>query len=181
MTRASTNGFVLIELVTTLILIGFIGAFAGLFIYSGINGFLASKRNSEAALKAQVAMDRISAELRSINASFKPVFKPDDSTKKMEITYQNSIAPGDRILRIKDKPPPDGVGPGIYLTVNGKENALLDKVDISKSYIECEATKNLDNENNNNEISAIRVTFKLSDMDTEFKVGIYPRAFITYP
>jgi type II secretory pathway pseudopilin PulG len=183
MHKKQNSGFVLIELVMTLILVGFIGAFVGLFLYTGINGFLASKRNSEVALKAQVAMDRISAELRSINASFKPVFLPADvnEKKKNEMTYQNNIEPLNRILRIKDKSPPDGVGPGIYLTVNGKENALLDKVDLSKSYIECEATKNLDNENNNNEIGAIRVTFKLSDMDTEFKVGIYPRAFITYP
>ena len=43
------------------------------------------------------------------------------------------------------------------------------------------ATKNLDNENNNNEISAIRVTFQLIEMDTPFKVEIYPRALITYP
>jgi len=33
-----TSGFVLIELVTTLILIGVLGAFAGLFLYNGING-----------------------------------------------------------------------------------------------------------------------------------------------
>ncbi len=56
----------MIELVTTLILIGFIGAFAGLFLYTGVTGFLASKRNSETALKAQVVLDRLSAELRHV-------------------------------------------------------------------------------------------------------------------
>ena len=58
----------MIELVTTLILIGVIGAFVGLFLYTGVNGFLASKRNSETALKAQVALDRISAELRHVES-----------------------------------------------------------------------------------------------------------------
>ena len=60
------KGFVLIELVMTLILIGVIGGFAGLFIYKGIEGFLASKSNSEGALKAQIALDRLSAELRYV-------------------------------------------------------------------------------------------------------------------
>ena len=160
MTKASTNGFILIELVTMLILVGVIGAFVGLFLYTGINGFLASKRNSEVALKAQVALDRISAELRNIKASPKPVFE----TRK--ITYQNDIATINRILQIEDGPQ----GPGIYLTVGGAKNLLLDSVNVAQSDITCEATKNLDNENNNNEISAIRVTFRLIEMDTPFKV-----------
>ena len=168
------HGFVLIELVTTLILIGVIGAFAGLFLYNGINGYLASKRNSESALKVQVALDRISAELRNIKATPKPIF----GTKA--ITYQNEIAPlnQNRILQIEDGPQ----GPGIYLTVGGgAKNLLLDSVNVAQSDITCVATKNLDNENNNNEISAIRVTFQLIEMGTPFKAEIYPRALITYP
>ena len=172
MTKESANGFILIELVTMLILVGVIGAFVGLFLYTGINGFLASKRNSEVALKAQVALDRISAELRNIKASPKPVFE----TRK--ITYQNDIATVNRILQIEDGPQ----GPGIYLTVGGgAKNLLLDSVNVAQSNITCVATKNLDNENNNNEISAIRVTFQLIEMGTPFKVEIYPRALITYP
>ena len=154
-----------------LILVGVIGAFVGLFLYTGINGFLASKRNSEVALKAQVAFDRISAELRNIKASPKPVFE----TRK--ITYQNDIAAGNRILQIEDGPQ----GPGIYLTVGSAKNLLLDNVNVAQSDITYEASKNLDNENNNNEISAIRITLRLIEMDTPFKVEIYPRALITYP
>ena len=64
--RRAHAGFVLIELVTTLVLVGVIGTFAGFFLWNGINGYLASKRNSETALTAQVALDRISYELRHI-------------------------------------------------------------------------------------------------------------------
>ena len=64
--RRPHAGFVLIELVTTLLLVGVIGTFAGFFLWNGINGYLASKRNSETALAAQVALDRISYELRHI-------------------------------------------------------------------------------------------------------------------
>ena len=165
------HGFVLIELVTTLILIGVIGAFAGLFLYNGINGYLASKRNSESALKVQVALDRISAELRNIKATPKPVFE----TKK--ITYQNDIAAGNRVLQIEDGPQ----GPGIYLTVGVAKNLLLDGVNVTQSNITYDATKNLDNENSNNEISSIRVAFRLTETGTPFNVEIYPRALITYP
>ena len=81
-TRA--KGFILIELVTTLILIGLIGSFAGLFLYSGINGYIASRRNSEAALKAQVALDRISAELRALKPNPAPAFAPRRVTYRSE-------------------------------------------------------------------------------------------------
>jgi hypothetical protein len=163
----------LIELVTTLILIGVIGAFAGLFLYNGINGYLASKRNSESALKVQAALDRISAELRNIKATPKPVF----GTKA--ITYQNDIAPlnQNRILQIEAGPQ----GPGIYLTVGGVKNLLLDGVDVAQSNITFDATRNMDNENNNNEISSLRVVFKLAEIGAPFKVEVYPRALITYP
>lgn len=167
------HGFVLIELVTTLILIGVIGAFAGLFLYNGINGYLASKRNSESALKVQAALDRISAELRNIKATPKPVFGAK------AITYQNDIVPlnQNRILQIEDGPQ----GPGIYLTVGGVKNMLLDGVDVAQSNITFDATRNMDNENNNNEISSLRVVFKLAEIGAPFKAEVYPRALITYP
>lgn len=168
-------GFVLIELVSTLILIGFIGAFAGFFLHYGINGFLASKRNSEEALKVQVAMDRISAELRDIESFPKPAF----GTKS--VTYQNntlSLPPVDRVLKIENV----SNVPGIYLTVGGTKTLLLDNVDLAKSDITPGATRNLDNSGDgSNEISFIKVTFSLNDIGTPFEVRIYPRAMITFP
>ena len=168
-------GFVLIEVVSTLILIGIIGAFTGFFLYYGITGFLASKRNSEDALKVQVAMDRISAELRDIKASPKPIFE----AKK--VTYQSNtltLPPGDRVLQIESV----SNVPGIYLTVGGTKNILLDNVNLAKSDITYGATRNLDNSGDgSNEISFIKVTFSLNDLGTPFEVKIYPRAMITFP
>jgi hypothetical protein len=165
------KGFILIEMVTTLVLIGIIGAFSGFFLYNGINGYLASKRNSEDALKAQIAMDRISTELRDMKPSPKPIFETQ------RVTYENKILPYTRILQIENGPD----GPGIYLTVNGIKNLLLDNVVIAQSSITYDASRNLDNAGGNNEISWVRVSFRLNDIGTPFEVSVYPRAMITFP
>ena len=174
MNAHTPNGFILIELVATLILVGFIGAFVGLFLNTGINGFLASTRNSEAALKAQFALDRISAELRHIKPDPKPAF----GTKS--ITYQNSepYLPGSRSLQVTD-----GVsGPGIYLTVGGNTNILLDNLDLSKSDITYQAINDLDNSGDGTkEINFIKVAFVLNNLNKTFEVTIFPRSLITYP
>ena len=86
--RRAHAGFVLIELVTTLVLVGVIGTFAGFFLWNGINGYLASKRNSETALAAQVALDRISYELRHIASLETPAAPPVLNTS---ITYRSTL------------------------------------------------------------------------------------------
>jgi prepilin-type N-terminal cleavage/methylation domain-containing protein len=60
------KGFILIELIMTIVLIGIIATFTGFFIYSGINGYLRAKYITNGALDAQRALDRISLELRDI-------------------------------------------------------------------------------------------------------------------
>ena len=81
----SQNGFTLIELVTTLIIVGIIGAFTSFFLYTGIRGFLSSRFNSETALQAQTALDRISAELRYIkNFELIPVQTPNPNSTSIE-------------------------------------------------------------------------------------------------
>ncbi len=171
MERKSGQGFILIELVTTLILIGVIGAFAGLFLYTGVNGYIASRRNSEAALKAQIALDRISAELRALQPSPAPTF----TTRR--ITYRNDLGGGNRTLEIENGPQ----GPGIYLTVRGVKYLLLDNVPVETAEIAYSAGRDLDNENNDNEIESIRVSFRMAGLETPFTVEIYPRALINAP
>jgi type II secretory pathway pseudopilin PulG len=185
MHKKQNSGFVLIELVTTLILIGFIGAFAGLFIYTGVTGFLASKRNSETALKAQVVLDRISFELRNIESiqeppvqSPKPNLPPNPNAS---ITYRSkgfgdanwriSYESGNQriLLRAPDKPPP-----GYVLT----DYELLDNVDRFTLYVD--ADNNLDGSlDGSKEVSAIKIDFGIKDVGTTFSVRIYPRNFIT--
>ena len=172
MNRKPTGGFVLIELVTTLILIGVIGAFAGLFLYTGVNGFLASKRNSETALKAQVALDRLSAELRHVESiQGSPVQTPNSNPS---ITYRSRANSVQQIgasamthaARI------------IILRVNNTDYVLLDNVDSFA--LRLNADNNIDGTlDGSNEVSAIRIDFNVNGVGTLFSIRIYPRNFIT--
>jgi prepilin-type N-terminal cleavage/methylation domain-containing protein len=171
MHKKQDSGFVLIELVTTLILIGVIGAFAGLFLYTGVNGFLASKRNSETALKAQVVLDRLSAELRHVESiQGTPVQTPNSNPS---ITYRSSdFGAADRRISY------DSGNQNIILRVNNTDYVLLDNVDTFT--LRVDADNNLDGSlDGSNEVSAIRIDFKLNGVGTLFSIRIYPRNFIT--
>jgi type II secretory pathway pseudopilin PulG len=170
MHKKQNSGFVLIELVTTLILIGFIGAFAGLFLYTGVTGFLASKRNSETALKAQVVLDRLSAELRHVESiQGTPVQTP---SLNPSITYRSGdFGAADRRISY------DSGNQNIILRVNNADYVLLDNVD--NFTLRVDADKNLDGSlDGSNEVSAIRIDFKIRDVGTNFSTRIYPRNFI---
>jgi type II secretory pathway pseudopilin PulG len=167
MNARTPNGFILIELVTTLILVGFIGAFVGLFLNTGINGFLASKRNSEAALKAQFALDRISAELRQIKS-----WPGLPSTT--DISYQSRDLTGTRRMRY------DGTAKTIYFRADSgaTEYPLLDQVaSFNISYTHAD----MDQLDNDDEISSILINFTIADVPGTFSVRIYPRTPIPYP
>ena len=60
-----SGGFILVELIVSIVLIGIIGIFTSMFIYTGIKGYLMAKQTNEGAIKAQMALDRINLE--SIN------------------------------------------------------------------------------------------------------------------
>jgi prepilin-type N-terminal cleavage/methylation domain-containing protein len=170
MPNTSRGGFVLIELVATLVLIGVIGAFAGLFIYTGMNGFIASKRNSETALSAQIALDRISAELRRISSL------PAAPVANTSITYLSKDLPGTRRLRY------DSGARTINLDVTGVPNPLGEKPLLDKvaTFSLAWTSANLDNAGGD-EISTINIGFTITDVGTQFNARIHPRFFIPKP
>jgi prepilin-type N-terminal cleavage/methylation domain-containing protein len=176
MQNKPNSGFVLIELVTTLILIGVIGAFAGLFLYNGINGYMASKRNSEAALRGQVVLDRLSAELRYISSL------PANPVANTSITYKTSDSklPGTRKIRY------DPGSKTIYFSIDsGTEIPLLDQVDsFSLSWPSTDmdnADGDEDPSTGSQEISSILIEFTLPGIGTKFTVRTHPRVFIAKP
>jgi prepilin-type N-terminal cleavage/methylation domain-containing protein len=109
------KGFTLVELIVTLVLVGIIGTFTTLFMYTGLNGYLRAKDTSEGALKAQIALDRISLELRDINSV-------SDFNDDANVDYTSVTLPAARRIIY------DAGNGEISLSVGGNENLLLDNV-----------------------------------------------------
>jgi prepilin-type N-terminal cleavage/methylation domain-containing protein len=158
------KGFILIELIMTIVLIGIIASFTGLFLYTGINGYLRAKYITNGALDAQRALDRISLELRDIT-DIEPIPSPDDGTA---VTYKSGALTGTRTLKF--------VNNTIFIRVEPNDYALLENV----------ATFNLSYDIDNldddpalvNEVAYIDVAFNLNDIGTEFKTRIFPRNLV---
>ncbi|RPJ14737.1 MAG: prepilin-type N-terminal cleavage/methylation domain-containing protein [Deltaproteobacteria bacterium] len=172
MKRAGTHsGFVLIELVVTLILIGVIGTFTSLFLYTGVTGFITSKKISETALKTQIAMDRIGIELRNMvqdTTTPVPVFASNSIRYKTDKTEM----PGTREVSF------DSSSNRLSLRVNGTSYLLLDGV---QSFTVATDAVDMDYENSDNELSAIRIVLQMVDVGTQFTMRFYPRNPINMP
>jgi type II secretory pathway pseudopilin PulG len=172
MKRAGTHsGFILIELVVTLILIGVIGTFTSLFLYTGVTGFITSKKISETALKTQIAMDRIGIELRNMVQDTTipvPVFTSNSIRYKTDKTEM----PGTREVSF------DSNSNRLSLRVNGTSYLLLDGV---QSFTVATDAVDMDNENSDNELSAIRIGMRMVDVGTQFTMRFYPRNPINMP
>lgn len=58
------RGFTIMEVIVTLVILGIIGVFGAMFMASGMRGFFQSRLGADVSMKAQIALDRISLELR---------------------------------------------------------------------------------------------------------------------
>ena len=160
------KGFTLVELIVTLVLVGIIGTFTTLFMYTGLNGYLRAKDTSEGALKAQIALDRISLELRDID-------RIDTFTDNTTIDYVSVTLLGDRQITY------NAVAETISMDVDGNVNLLLDDV---QSFTLTATYADLNNSGDgNNEVGAIDVSFTIGEIDRLFSVRIFPRNMVPQP
>jgi prepilin-type N-terminal cleavage/methylation domain-containing protein len=60
------NGFTLIEVIVSLLLIGILASLAGMFLVAITNGYVFSQQNNETSLKAQVALAKMVKEISSL-------------------------------------------------------------------------------------------------------------------
>ena len=157
------KGIILIELIMTIVLVGIIATFTGLFIFNGINGYLRAKHITNGALDAQRALDRISLELRDITEIDN---SPAPSATSME--YQSAVLTGTRTLKFENNT--------IFIRVEPNDYALLENVSaFSLSY----DIDNLDDDPAPvDEVAYIDVAFNLNDIGTEFKTRIFPRNLV---
>ena len=157
----SQRGLILIELIAVIVLVGIIGSFAGFFLYTGANGYLKNKNNTEGALNAQMALDRISLELRNINE-----IAPSPSSTA--VTYKSETLTGTRTLKY--------LGKKIIINIDPNDYTLLDDVSSFKlSY----TYQNLDHDTTPvDEVAHIDVEFKLGEVNKTFKTKIFPRNMV---
>ena len=107
------QGFALIELIAVIVLVGIIASFSTFFLYTGFNGYINSKNATEGALNAQMALDRISQELRNISeltstpSSTSLSYKSEDQTETRTLKYENQ---------------------SVFIRVNTTDHMLLDNI-----------------------------------------------------
>jgi prepilin-type N-terminal cleavage/methylation domain-containing protein len=160
-TNQHPKGFVLIELIAVIVLVGVIAAFTTFFLYSGIKGYLSTKKTNEGALNAQMALDRISLELRDLDyfTSF---------TEHSSLTFTSVVVSGTRRLSYSSE--------AIWLSIDTDNNKLLGNVD-SGSFILSKTARDL-NDDGSDEVAFFEVGFSLNEMGRDFKTKIFPRHMV---
>ena len=168
-TGKQPQGLILIELITVIVLIGIIASFTTFFLYSGIEGYLKTKNTNEGALNAQMALDRITLELRNMAEL---TATPDTTAPDLSIYYKIESVTGTRELIY------DSSDNAIKISVNNGADyhRLIENVadcDFSFTY------QNLDHDTVPvNEVALIDIRFNLTGIGKEFKTRIFPRNMV---
>jgi len=157
------NGFTLIEVVASLVLVGILATFASLFLVVGLEGYETTRKATEAAMNAEVALSRISLELRSI-ASIPSA--PVANTSLSYTSSETAILGGSRTLKFASG--------NLYISVDGVDYKLIEN--ISAPVLDVKDDVDLDNDGTD-EVAYITVGFDLDAMPS-FQVRVYPRVMI---
>ena len=158
------KGLILIELITVIVLVGFIAAFTTFFLYSGVAGYLDLKNTTTGASNAQMALDRISLELRTLNYfTASPVTSGNAS-----LSYQSEELPGDRRLEY------DQTADTISISVDGTDYLLLEDVPAFSLSVTAEDL----NQDGVDDVALINVGFNHGNIGKDFKTSIFPRYMV---
>jgi prepilin-type N-terminal cleavage/methylation domain-containing protein len=160
------KGFALIELMAVIILVGIIATFSAFFLRTGFNGYLNTKNTTEGALNAQMALDRISVELRNIReltgtpSNTSLFYRKEDPTETRTLKYENQ---------------------GIFIRINTTDHLLLDNISaftISKR----SPPLDLDNDGSADDVPYIEVAFRVGLNENAiprwFRTRIFPRNMV---
>ena len=153
-----SKGLILIELITVIVLVGIIGAFLTFFLYSGVKGYLNAKNTNEGALNAQMALDRISLELRDLDyfTSF---------TEHSTLTFTSVVLGETRRLSYSSE--------AIWLGIGTEDFKLLENVD-SGSFVLSKTARDL-NHDGTDEVAFFEVGFRVNEIGRDFRTKIFPR------
>ena len=159
--RKQPGGLILIELITVIVLVGIIASFTTFFLYSGIEGYLSTKNTNQGALNAQMALDRISLELKQLD--YFTSFTPDSS-----LTFTSAVVSGTRRLSYSSDT--------IWVSIGPDDYKLLENV-ASGSFRLAKTAWDL-NGNGSDEIAYFEVGFRINDIGRDFSTKIFPRHMV---
>lgn len=160
------QGFTLVELIVTIVLVGIIGTFTTIFLFTGFSGYLRAKDTAEGALNAQIALDRISLELREINGI-------SAFTANTRIDYTSVTLPGNRQITYNP------MLRTIALSVDGNANPLL--LDVTSFNMAATYADLNYYSSGGNEVQAIDVVFTVGEIGRQFSTRIFPRNMVPAP
>ena len=83
--KAHDTGFTLVEVIASLLIVGILGAIAGMGIVTGMRGYMQAKENAHIAQKAQIALTRIKREMMELTE----VVNFDDESTDQWIIFDN--------------------------------------------------------------------------------------------
>ena len=159
------KGFALIELMAVIVLVGIIATFSAFFLRTGFNAYLNTKNTTEGALNAQMALDRISMELRNIRelsgtpSSTSLSYKSEDPTETRTLKYENQQ---------------------VFIRVNTTDHMLLDNIPtftITKA-----SPLDLDDDGSADDVPYIEVAFRVGlnedEIQRRFRTRIFPRNMV---
>ena len=157
------QGFALIELMAVIVLVGIIATFSAFFLRTGFSGYLNTKNNTEGALNAQMALDRISMELRNI----RELTGTPSSTSLSYISQDPTVT---RTLKYEN--------PRVFIRVDTTDHMLMDNI---SAFTISHSSRNLDNDGPN-DVSYIEVAFRVGLNENEiqrwFRTRIFPRNMV---
>ena len=154
------------ELVAAIVLTSIIAGFTAFFMYTGFKGYEDTRNRNESALSAQLALDRITLELRDLD------YFTAAMADNISLAYTSKVLPGNRVLKYESQK--------IIIEIDNTDYPLLENV-TSGSFQLSASPKDLDG-NGTDDVEYIEVGFKVgtgdSIIDKEFKTKIFPRHMV---
>ena len=158
------QGFALIELMAVIVLVGIIATFSAFFLTTGFNAYLNTKNTTEGALNAQMALDRISMELRDIReltatpSSTTLSYRSEDPTETRTLKYENQR---------------------VFIRVDTTDHMLMDNI---SAFNISHSSQDLDDDGSNDDVSYIEVAFRVGlnedAIGRQFRTRVFPRHMV---
>ena len=164
------QGFILVELIAAIVLTSIIAVSTTLFISTGFRGYQDTRNRNEGALSAQMALNRITLELRNLSY-FTSV--PVESGPVLSFSYRSKQLAGNRTLKY------DSNIDTIIINIDGTDYTLLEEV---PTFSLAFAYSNLDHDAaDEEEVSRIDIGFNLNEIGKDFEARIFPRNLVPKP